>query len=1565
METITGTVNKLIYESQQNDFKVFMLKKKDRSVIRITGDFPQVVYGAKIELHGAFNTHPKYGLAFKADAHTYSYEKTTESLCLYIQSIAKWVGPQRSYAIAEKFGETLEEIIEKTPERLIEIDGIGEKVALSIADAWKLNANMKDIQVFLHGLGLGIAKIKRIITMFGAETKSILTENPWILCGHGFGFTTCDHIANKLGRNMRDSFRYKQFVLYTLRMVSSSGHLFLFPSQLLAAFNKYNSKSDYPFKGGEITLEEIAPHVRELVHNAELINDNNRIYELSSFFFENESARLIIKMFETKSSCKLNADLSEKFITRYEKQNTTDESKPFKLSDMQADAIRSFFTEKVMIITGPPGSGKCLGKDTPVMMYDGNTKLVQDIKVGDLLMGDDSSPREVLSIARGTDQLYRVIPVKGDSYVVNSNHILSLKESPCGKGQFIKGRVRDVSLQKYLKYSKFTKHHLKGYRVPIDFSDKEIPIDPYILGFWLGNGANEGPRISTSFKEVVEYIDSLVQPMGLSVKKVKGDNVDYDITCDRDSEAYDLLDDKRYPNSIRTALKDLNLIDNKHIPDIYKKNNREIRLRLLAGIIDSDGYSDKKMDFDLLFTNKLLSEDIVYVARSLGFSAYIKECEKSYNCERKGKRYKGKVKAYRFNISGDGLSDIPVVALKRRILNRKQKKDVLVTGIKIVPENIGEYYGFEISGNGRFLLGDFTVTHNTTVLKAFVQILKENGISFELLAPTGIAAKKLGNTAGHEAYTIHRRLGYKGDRWDYNNSNKYTTDVAIIDEGSMVDQEVFYRTISALYSSTKIVFVGDNDQLPSVGPGSVLKELIDSKIFKTIFLNKIFRQEKTSEIILEAKKIRDGDTDLTYFRSEKEADIWHISDRDEKRIENLIIRFAQQLKNTAKDKKKISFQIISPRNTGFLSVESLNKVLQSCINPKDINKKEISLTDQYIRVGDRIIIKKNNYELGIFNGDIGKIIAITYNTIVMDIEDSFNSQKRVELPIKLAEEFLKLAYCITVHKCIPLNSYVLTNSGFTEYKQLKENNRVVTDTLDNKKIIFKSKTIIKKGNKIKTERGYCTSSSQDHAFLIADTHGMRYLKAKDINNGQYACIVRKKIEGKSRTLKFTQNNHINRHKIETPNQITEDLSWLVGALIGDGWYNNTEDGRIEYASPDNPELLYEMKKILKGYKVNSIIKYKKGIECTLSVCNKNFRDFLEYIGLEYVTGTNKDIPKIFLQESIINRSHLLSGLFDTDGSVYKNKRKIKYNTISKNIVSKIQLILLSLGIGCTTTFYPNVGYNKKGFLYTISIVGEDVLLLSKIIQFRSNKKKILNSKIIENTRRNTSYNRIPFGKKICRLFLEQYYEKNIKVKGPQKIKKGLNRYKGINNTIHSILCGQRYLTTFTLKKLLDIAIENKLSIAHSIKNIIKRNYIFDKITNIEPIEETPMGDIEVKDDNSYCVDGFVCHNSQGSEYSIVILPLIKAHGNLLLQRNLLYTAITRAKKKVVLIGQTSAIEQAINNDKIQKRNTLLAERVNQWTTGTGISLRNMFSHSSVSQDNRLLEQLLSLEEGSS
>ena len=296
------------------------------------------------------------------------------------------------------------------------------------------------------------------------------------------------------------------------------------------------------------------------------------------------------------------------------------------------------------ILEVPCGRGKCLGKDTKILTYDGSIKLVQDIMVGDLLMGDDSTPRKVLSLARGRETMYRVSSVKGDGYIVNESHILSLKTTTY---LATKGTVIDISVLDYLNLPKSHIQSLYGYRVPIEFSEKDVEIDPYLLGYWLGDNSSD--------KIPMEYL----------IKQ--------------------------------------NILKNRHIPHEYKCNSRKNQLGLLAGLIDSYGYYHNN-SYEIEEDNEKLLNDIIFISRSLGFSVL-------------------KTNKNEIRIEGSGLEEIPVKNNGKPTLIHN---DSLTYQIKLEKLDIDDYYGFEIDGNHRFVLDDFTVTHNTVMaLKIISQLQKK------------------------------------------------------------------------------------------------------------------------------------------------------------------------------------------------------------------------------------------------------------------------------------------------------------------------------------------------------------------------------------------------------------------------------------------------------------------------------------------------------------------------------------------------------------------------------------------------------------------------------------------------------------------------------------------------------------------------------------------------------------------------------------------------------------------------------------------------------------------------
>ena len=358
-----------------------------------------------------------------------------------------------------------------------------------------------------------------------------------------------------------------------------------------------------------------------------------------------------------------------------------------------------------VLISAAAGSGKCLGKGTPILMYDGTIKNVEDIKVGDLLMGDDSTPRTVLSTTKGQERMYDVIPLRGGmTWSCNESHILSLKCSltrPNTK-KYIKDKIEDISVKDYLKQSYRYKEVMKLYRVPIDFHNNEVlEIDPYIYGLWLGDGTTRRPSLTNIDKPIIKIWCDYAKTIGLNIR---------------------VEEDKRNPkvktyhctngniggkeNIFYTFIKQSTQTGHKRILHKYKTASRENRLKLLAGIIDTDGYKQNNSATMVITTKyKDLAEDYLFLVRSLGFRGTLRE---KHIKLKNGQDYL----SYDISFAGE-LSDIPIVLKRKRLEREFRDGDPLKTPFKLIDKGIGDYYGFTIDGNHRFVLGDFTVTHNT------------------------------------------------------------------------------------------------------------------------------------------------------------------------------------------------------------------------------------------------------------------------------------------------------------------------------------------------------------------------------------------------------------------------------------------------------------------------------------------------------------------------------------------------------------------------------------------------------------------------------------------------------------------------------------------------------------------------------------------------------------------------------------------------------------------------------------------------------------------------------------
>ena len=333
--------------------------------------------------------------------------------------------------------------------------------------------------------------------------------------------------------------------------------------------------------------------------------------------------------------------------------------------------------------------------------------------------------------------------------------------------------------------------------------------------------------------------------------------------------------------------------------------------------------------------------------------------------------------------------------------------------------------------NGLLIITGGPGTGKTTTINTIIRYFEMEGMDIFLGAPTGRAAKRMSETTGFEARTIHRMLEVNGGvegtgGFERNEKNPLETDVIIIDEMSMVDITLMHALLKAVLAGTRLILVGDVNQLPSVGPGAVLKDIIQSNQFHTVKLNKIFRQASTSDIIVNAHKINNGEEVVL---DNKSMDFFFLKRYEADKIINVTLQLIKQKLPKFVDATEYDIQVLTPTRKGLLGVERLNTVLQMYLNPEDSSKREKEHGGTIFREGDKVMQIKNNYQLeweirskyglcidkgtGVFNGDTGIIEEINYFAETMTV--SFDEGKMVEYPFKLLDE-LELAYAITIHK---------------------------------------------------------------------------------------------------------------------------------------------------------------------------------------------------------------------------------------------------------------------------------------------------------------------------------------------------------------------------------------------------------------------------------------------------------------------------------------------------------------------------------------------------------------------
>ena len=412
------------------------------------------------------------------------------------------------------------------------------------------------------------------------------------------------------------------------------------------------------------------------------------------------------------------------------------------------------------------------------------------------------------------------------------------------------------------------------------------------------------------------------------------------------------------------------------------------------------------------------------------------------------------------------------LAVERRLILKEQERQICVYGINAYytelntakmlhdlnisckidekkisrrMDKLGKHSGYELdelqkeavvtaAGHGLLVLTGGPGTGKTTTINAMIDYFDSEGLEVRLAAPTGRAAKRMQEATGCEAQTIHRMLEISGaadeeegpKQFERNEENPLEADVIIIDEMSMVDIHLMHSLLLAVVAGTRLILVGDENQLPSVGPGNVLRDIIRSRCFPVVELTKIFRQASESDIVVNAHKINKGEQVQI---NNKSRDFFFLKRYDADIIIRVVIALIQEKLPRYVDAKPFEIQVLTPMRKGLLGVERLNQILQRYLNPPEDGKSERAVGDRLFRTGDKVMQIRNNYQMeweirgrygvviekgvGVFNGDTGILREI--NEFAETAEVEFEDGRFAMYSFKQLEE-LELAYAITIHK---------------------------------------------------------------------------------------------------------------------------------------------------------------------------------------------------------------------------------------------------------------------------------------------------------------------------------------------------------------------------------------------------------------------------------------------------------------------------------------------------------------------------------------------------------------------
>lgn len=931
----------------------------------------------------------------------------------------------------------------------------------------------------------------------------------------------------------------------------------------------------------------------------------------------------------------------------------------------------------------------CHMRGQKVIMANGDFETVENIKVGDELLGVDSTPRRVIKLHHGSEQMAKISPVKGDPFVVNINHILSLKET--GTESII-----NISVKDYLEKSNNFKHLHKLYRSKgVEFAEKDgITIDPYFLGLLLGDGciinnisiSNPDPEIALSI-----YCEAQKHSMNVRVQDKDSDKcITYFLT---NSESHGC---KGGSNPYINMLREMGLYGcksgEKFIPGPYKCSPKQHRLRILAGILDTDGHLSHGNTFDYVTKSEQLIDDVIFICRSLGLSAYKKE-----------KFVNGDV-FYRTCISGD-LEQIPTRVARKKASPRQQKKSVTVTGfsVELLPED--DFYGFTIDGDHLYHLDDFTITHNcgkTIVFTKLAEKLVREGKRVLILAhreelifqaadklkqATGLdcAIEKAEQTALDSFFMI--TVGSVQSLSNQKRLERFSPDhydVIIVDEAHHILSPTYQRVIE-YFSGAKLLGVtatpdrGDKKNLgkvfESIAYEYSLHEAIQSGYLSRINAVTIPLEINLNNIGVQAGDFKAGDLDdalMPYMES-----------------------IADEMLTYCKDRKTIV----------FLPLIATSQKMTDLLNQRGFRAAEINGMSK----------------------DRKEVLADFHN-------DKYN------------------VICNSMLLCLDMETEILTQRGFLKYHEMKQDD-LVANWCDDGSVFFEKPKEIVCRDLYKDREHMVSIESKTINLRVTSTHRMlvgggvknrcwRKIPAKDLKSGHVlpSCGISKpkkiKIEDEYSSIELKRRISANSYNLRKkglsfqdsieeakkriserdslrflqPEELTNDHCKLIGFWIADGSKSILQSGGVEYTlcqSHSYPKIISWIDKLIKSLGYDYIKREKKSSDIKAN----------NYVVWSFPRGTGFGIQKkygFYEIEPYLNKNGsdffhglnesqfdaLVEGYWMGDGwhgkdADFSNASAIIANDTNRNWIDLLQTLGVVRGWRSNVTYLPSKKENHN------------------------------------------------------------------------------------------------------------------------------------------------------------------------------------------------------------------------------------------------------------------------------